>query len=106
MNNILNSLFLENPYIPEQIYDFCNQLPDFRQAERDYLEATAVLRQRLGQEFDRFEEVLNWHLAQYSLLSLRIAPASRGTFRPGSSGVRKTKFSGKFSLPTFFFKRK
>ncbi len=66
MNNILNSLFLENPYIPEQIYDFCNQLPDFRQAERDYLEATAVLRQRLGQEFDRFEEVLNWHLAQYS----------------------------------------
>lgn len=66
MNEILKTLFLDNPYIPEQVYIFCNQLPEFREAERAYGEAAGRLRSRLGTDYDAFEETLNWHLAQYA----------------------------------------
>ena len=38
MNEILTTLFLSNPYLPGQVCDFCNQLPEFRKAEQDYNE--------------------------------------------------------------------
>ena len=67
MNEILTTLFLSNPYLPGQVCDFCNQLPEFRKAEQDYNAAAAKLRAQLGNEkFDEFEEILNWHLAQYA----------------------------------------
>lgn len=66
MNEILKTLFLDNPYIPEQVYIFCNRLPEFREAERDYEKAAGRLRSRLGTDYDAFEEALNWHLAQYA----------------------------------------
>jgi len=66
MNDILSTLFLDNPYIPEHVYAFCNQLPEFRAAEQEYETAAAALRARLGTDFDNFEETLNWHLAQYA----------------------------------------
>ena len=65
MNAILKTLFLDNPYIPEQVCAFCNQLPEFREAERAYEEAADRLRARLGTDYDAFEETLNWHLARY-----------------------------------------
>lgn len=66
MIDILSTLFLENPYIPEQIYQFCNQLPEFQKAEQDYEASAAKLRARLGPDYDDFEETLSWYLAQYS----------------------------------------
>ena len=33
MNQILSTLFLDNPYIPEQVCTFCGSLPEFREAE-------------------------------------------------------------------------
>lgn len=66
MNDMLKTLLLDNPYIPEQGCAFCNQLPEFREAERAYKDFASALRQRLGGEYDAFEEVLNWHLAQYA----------------------------------------
>ncbi len=66
MDNILHTLFLDNPYIPEQVCTFCNQLPEFRKAEQDYERSAEVLRTRLGTEYDAFEETLSWYLAQYS----------------------------------------
>ena len=66
MNDILQTLFLDNPYIPGQVSSFCNQLPEFREAERAYEDLANALRQRLGGEYDAFEEALNWHLAQYA----------------------------------------
>ncbi len=66
MNDILSTLFLDNPYIPEQICAFCSQLPDFQQAEQEYETAAAALRTRLGKEFDNFEEIFNWYLAQFA----------------------------------------
>ncbi len=66
MNEILSTLFIDNPYIPEQVYTFCNQLPEFQAAERAYETSADALRARLGEEYDSFEETLNWHLAQYA----------------------------------------
>ena len=67
MNDILQTLFLDNPYIPEQVSSFCNQLPEFREAERAYQEAADRLRSRLGKaEVDDFDETLSWYLARYT----------------------------------------
>ena len=67
MNAILKTLFLDNPYIPEQVCAFCNQLPEFREAERAYEEAADRLRSRLGAaEVNTFDETLAWYLAQYN----------------------------------------
>ena len=66
MNELLKTLFLDNPYIPEQVCSFCDQLPEFREAERAYGEAADRLCARLGgAEYSAFEEVLSWYLAQY-----------------------------------------
>lgn len=66
MNDILSTLFVDNPYIPEQIYAFCNRLPEFQAAERAYEEEAAKLRARLGAaEFDSFDETLSYYLARY-----------------------------------------
>ena len=67
MNEILTTLFLSNPYLPGQVCDFCNQLPEFCQAEQDYETAAAKLRAQPGYaEFEAFEEALNWHIARYA----------------------------------------
>lgn len=67
MHTLLNILFLDNPGVPEQIYTFCSQLPEFQKAERDYELSAAELRARLGdKDYDTFEETLFWYLAQYS----------------------------------------
>lgn len=67
MNNILTTLFLDNPYIPEQVCAFCDQLPEFQKVERDYEVLAARLQARLGSaEYADFEEALNWYLAQYA----------------------------------------
>ncbi|RKI67642.1 hypothetical protein D7V91_09350 [bacterium 1xD42-67] len=66
MDDILKTLFLDNPYIPEQVCAFCKQLPEFREAERAYEETADRLRARLGAaEVDTFDEVLSRYLARY-----------------------------------------
>ena len=66
MNEILKTLFLDNPYIADQVYAFCNQLPEFRKAEQNYNAFAAKLQTLLsGAEYDAFEETLNWYLARY-----------------------------------------
>ena len=63
----LKALFLDNPYIPEQIYTFCSQLPEFQEAERDYSASAEALRARLGDaDFNAFDEIFSRYLAQYS----------------------------------------
>lgn len=67
MNNILKTLFIDNPCLPEQICAFCGQLPEFQKAEQDYEASAAELRARLGdKDYDTFEETFSWYLAQYS----------------------------------------
>ena len=66
MNSILKTLFLDNPYIPEQVYTFCNQLPEFLEAERNYNSQLKRLEARLNKaETDAFDEALSHYLACY-----------------------------------------
>ena len=65
MNNILNTLFLDNPYIPEQVCAYCNTLPEYREAERAYLSVEQELEDRLGYETSsRFEEIQSRYMAR------------------------------------------
>lgn len=65
MNSILNTLFLDNPYLPDQVCAFCNQLPEFRKAEREYQAAEQALEEQLGYEtVNRFDEVQSHYIAQ------------------------------------------
>ena len=66
MKDILNTLFLDNPCIPEQAWAFCSQLPEFRKAEQTYENAVEKLRAQLGEaEFNSFDEILTQYLARY-----------------------------------------
>ncbi len=61
---ILQTLFLNNPEIPGEITKFCETLPEYVQAEREYSQAVRELLALIGYErFSRFEETLNHHLS-------------------------------------------
>lgn len=65
MNNILNTLFLDNPCIPEQVYTFCNSLPEYRNAEQAFRAMEQELEERLGYDFvNRFDEAQSRYLAR------------------------------------------
>ena len=65
MNTILNTLFLDNPYIPEQVTAFCDTLPIFREAEQEYRTAERILSEQIGYDaFNRFDEVQSHYIAQ------------------------------------------
>lgn len=65
MNNILNTLFFDNPYIPEQVCAFCKTLPEFREAEREYRAAEQELKNQLGyQVFNCFDEAQSRYMAR------------------------------------------
>lgn len=36
MNENLKMLFVDNPYIAEQVYTFCKTLPEFQEAEQEF----------------------------------------------------------------------
>ena len=62
--NILQTLFLDNPEIPVEINDFCSSIPEYVQAERNYNQHVRELEALVGYErFSAFEEALNYHLA-------------------------------------------
>ena len=65
MNHILNTLFLDNPYLPEQVHAYCNTLPEFREAEREYRAVEQELEDRLGYETSsRLEEIQSNYMAR------------------------------------------
>lgn len=61
---ILQTLFLDNPEISAEIAQFCKNLPEYVQAEREYDEASRELEQLIGYErYSRFESALNAQLS-------------------------------------------
>lgn len=65
MNTILNTIFLDNPYLPERVCAYCNTLPEFREAELEYRAAEQELENQLGyQAFNRFDEVQSRYMAR------------------------------------------
>jgi len=62
-NTILQTLFLDNPEISGEIARFCDSLPEYVQAERDFQQAVRELEALIGYErYIRFEEAMTWHM--------------------------------------------
>ncbi len=60
---ILQTLFLDNLEIPAEIAKFCETIPEYVQAEREYNRASAELMDLIGfARYSRFEEALTCHL--------------------------------------------
>ena len=65
MNTILNTLFLDNPCLPEQVRAYCKTLPEFREAEREYQAAEQELEKLLGYKaLNRFDEAQSRYMAR------------------------------------------
>jgi len=65
MNTQLKTLFVDNPYLAEQVAAFCDSLPEFREAEREYMAMEEKISQQLGYEtFGAFEQVQSWYTAK------------------------------------------
>ena len=61
---ILQTLFLDNLEISAEIVKFCNTIPEYVQAEREYNKAAQELEELIGFErYSRFEAAMNAHLS-------------------------------------------
>lgn len=61
---ILQTLFLDNPEIPVEIARFCDSIPEYVQAEREYDRAVRELETLIGYErYSQFEEAVNSRLS-------------------------------------------
>ncbi len=60
---ILQTLFLDNPELADKIAEFCDSLPEYVQAERDFQQAAREVEDLIGYErYSRFEAAMTWHL--------------------------------------------
>ena len=65
MEQMLKIMFSDNPNLPEELYTFCNSIPDYVRAEREYLQIARQVADRLGYDlYNEFEEKLNDYMAQ------------------------------------------
>jgi len=65
MNDLLTTLFWENPYLPEKVAAFCATVPEYVRAEREYQQMADRVAQVLGKElYDAFEEKLSYFMAK------------------------------------------
>ena len=59
MNDMLRTLFLNHPRLPEEIYAFCTTIPEYQEAVRAYEKMTEKVAGILGKElYFNFEESL------------------------------------------------
>ena len=65
MNTLLYAVFQDNPLLSNEIYEFCNGVPDYVRAEREYRQIARQVADRLGYDlYNEFEEKLNDYMAQ------------------------------------------
>ncbi len=65
MKKILRTLFLDNPSLPEQISAFCETLPEYREADREYQTVPQEMIDQLGYDaFSHFEQAQSNYMAQ------------------------------------------
>ena len=65
MNQILYTIFADNPNLPEEIYRYCQTIPQYRAAEKEFRMLANQALQRLGFDFyARLEEATNARQAQ------------------------------------------
>ena len=65
MDERLKMLFVDNPYLAEQVYDFCKTLPEFREAEREFHAVSEEIAKKLGRDlYFEFENAQSWYMAR------------------------------------------
>ena len=65
MNDKLKMLFVDNPYIAEQVCAFCKTLPEFREAEQEFHAASDRIEKKLGKDlYFAFENTQSWYMAK------------------------------------------
>ena len=65
MNDKLKMLFVDNPYIAEQVCAFCSTLSELREAEREFNAVSEQIAVTLGRElYLDFEEAQSWYMAK------------------------------------------
>ena len=65
MNDILYTLFQNNLELPEKIYKFCKENPEFCQAEQEFEMISAQIAEKLGKElYFEFERSQSWYMAR------------------------------------------
>ena len=65
MNDTLKMLFVDNPYIAEQVCAFCKTLPEFREAERAFNAISEQVAEKLGKDlYFNFENAQSWYMAK------------------------------------------
>ena len=42
MNKLIEALFCDNPELPTKVYTYCNSIPEYAEAEREYEEALSL----------------------------------------------------------------
>ena len=62
--NILQTLFLDNPEIPGEIAKFCENMPGYARAEQEYRQAIQELEDLIGfKRYSQFENAMTSHLS-------------------------------------------
>ena len=65
MNEMIQTLFCKNPYIPEEIYAHCKSQPEFLRAKWDYERLAEQIERCMGEDFYlKYEEALNAYQAR------------------------------------------
>lgn len=61
---ILQSLFLDNPKIPGEVFAFCNSLPEYQQARQEYQQLAGEVERALdSKRYLDYEAALNQYWA-------------------------------------------
>ncbi len=64
MNDRLKMLFVDNPYIAEQVYAFCQTLPELQKAEQEFNAVSEQIAEKLGKNlYFEFENAQSWYMA-------------------------------------------
>ena len=77
MNQLIHSIFLKNPEIPEQIYQFCQSIPEYVQAREEYYALAQELEETMGRQWyftfeDRLNQYCGWESRAYYLFGLNL----------------------------------
>ena len=75
MNQQIKTMFLDNPEIPEQIYRFCQGIPEYVQAREEYYALVQELEAAMGRQwYFTFEARLNsaWENQAHYLFGLNL----------------------------------
>ena len=65
MNDKLKMLFVDNPYIAEQVCAFCSTLSEFQEAERKFDAVSEQIAEKLDKElYLDFEQAQSWYMAK------------------------------------------